>query len=54
MIPEISNLSYNQRIKDLDLITILQRSQRGYLIEVFKLIIPEWIHHCQCNRAFRI
>ena len=36
MIPEIRNQSYHQRIQDLDLIRLVQRSLWGQLIEVFK------------------
>ena len=36
MIPEIRNHSYNQRIQDLDLISLVQRRLRGQLIKVFK------------------
>ena len=43
IIPEIRNHSYHQRIKDLDLISLVQRRLRGQLIEVFKyLTYPEW------------
>ena len=38
MIPEIINHSYHQRIKDLDLISLVQRRLRGQLIEVFKYL----------------
>ena len=38
MIPEIRSLSYNQRIKDLDLISLVQIRLRGQLIEVFKYL----------------
>ena len=38
MIPEIGNHSYHQRIKDLDLISLVQRRLRGQLIEVFKYL----------------
>ena len=38
MIPEIRNHSYNQRIQDLGLISIVQRRLRGHLIEVFKYL----------------
>ena len=38
MIPEIRNHSYHQRIKDLDLISLVQRRLRGQLIEVFKYL----------------
>ena len=36
MIPEIRNRSYHQRIKDHDLISLVQRRLRGQLIEVSK------------------
>ena len=36
MIPEIRNHSYNHRIQDLDLISLVQRRLLGQLIEVFK------------------
>ena len=38
MIPEIRNHSYHQRIKDLDLISLVQIRLRGQLIEVFKYL----------------
>ena len=38
MIPEIRSHSYHQRIQDLDLISLVQRRQRGQLIEVFKYL----------------
>ena len=38
MIPEIRNLSYHQRIQDLDLISLVQRRLRGQVIEVFKYL----------------
>ena len=38
MIPEIRNHSYQQRLKDLDLISLVQRKLRGQLIEVFKYL----------------
>ena len=38
MIPEIRNHSWNQRIQDLDLISLVQRRLRGQLIEVFKYL----------------
>ena len=38
MIPEIRNHCYHQRIKDHDLITLVQRRLRGQLIEVFKCL----------------
>ena len=38
MIPEIRNHSYLQRIEDLDLIRLVQRRQRGQLIDVFKYL----------------
>ena len=36
MIPETRNHSYHQRIQGLGLISLVQRRQRGQLIEVFK------------------
>ena len=38
MIPEISNHSYQQRLKCPELISLLQRRLRGQLIEVFKYL----------------
>ena len=38
MIPEIRNHSYHQRIQDLDLISLVQRSLLGQLIEMFKYL----------------
>ena len=38
MIPEIRNHSYQQRIKDLELISLVQRRLRGQLIEVLKYL----------------
>ena len=38
MIPEIRNLSYQQRFKDLELISLVQRKLLGQLIEVFKYL----------------
>ena len=38
MIPEIRNHSYQQRLKDLELISLLQRRLRVQLIEVFKYL----------------
>ena len=38
IIPEIRNHSYHQRLKDLELIILLQRRLRGKLIEVFKYL----------------
>ena len=38
MIPEIRNHSYQQRLKDLKLIILVQRRLRGQLIEVFKYL----------------
>ena len=38
MIPEIINHSYHQRIQDLDFISLVQRIQRGQLIEMFKYL----------------
>ena len=38
MIPEIRNHSYQQRLKDLKLIRLVQRRLRGQLIEVFKYL----------------
>ena len=37
IIPEIRNHSYQQRLKDLELISLVQRRLRGQLIEVCKL-----------------
>ena len=37
-IPEIRNRSYQQRLKDLKLISLVQRRLRGQLIEVFKYL----------------
>ena len=52
MIPEIRNLSYNQRIKDRDLISLVQRRLRGQLIEVFKYL--NGFTTAKCKRAFRL
>ena len=38
MIHEIRNLSYHQRIQDLDLFSLAQRRLRGQAIEVVKLM----------------
>ena len=38
MISEIRNHSYQQRLKDLKLISLIQRRLRGQLIEVFKYL----------------
>ena len=38
MFPEIRNHSYSQQLKDLDLISIVQRRFWGQLIEVFKFL----------------
>ena len=38
MIPEITNNSYSQRLKHLNLISFEQRRLRGQLIEVFKYL----------------
>ena len=38
IIPKIRNLSYHQRIQDLDLINLRQRRLRGQLIENFKYL----------------
>ena len=38
MIPEIQNHSYQQRLNDLKLISLVQRRLRGQLIEVFKYL----------------
>ena len=38
MISEIRNHSYHQRIKDFDLINLVQRRLRGQLIQVFKYL----------------
>ena len=38
MISEIRNHSYHQRIRELDLISLVQRRLRGQLIEVFKYL----------------
>ena len=38
IIPEIRNDSYQQRIQDLDLISLAQRRLRGQLIKVFKYL----------------
>ena len=38
MIPEIRNHSYQQRLKDLKLISLVQRRLREPLIEVFKYL----------------
>ena len=38
MIPEIRNHSYQQRLKDLKLISLVQTRLRGQLIEVFKYL----------------
>ena len=38
IIPEIRNHSYQQRLKDLKLISLIQRRLRGQLIEVFKYL----------------
>ena len=38
MIPGIRNPSYHQRLKDLELISLVQRRLRGELIEVFKYL----------------
>ena len=38
MIPEIRNLSHQQRIQDLDLISFVQMRLRGQLIEVLKYL----------------
>ena len=38
MIPEIRNHSDQQRLKDLELISLVQMRLRGQLIEVFKYL----------------
>ena len=38
MIPEIRNHSYQQRLKDLELISLVQSRLRGELIVVFKYL----------------
>ena len=38
MIPEIRNHSYRQWLKDLELISLVQRRLRGQLIDVFKYL----------------
>ena len=38
MIPEVRKYSYHQRIQVLDLISLVQRTRRGQLIEVFKYL----------------
>ena len=38
MISEIRNHNYDQRFKDLELISLVQRRLRGQLIEVFKYL----------------
>ena len=38
MIPEIQNHSYQQWLKDLELISLVQKRLRGQLIEVFKYL----------------
>ena len=38
MIPEFRNHSYQQRLKDLKLISLVQRRLRGQLIEMFKYL----------------
>ena len=38
IIPEIRNHSYQNRLKDLELISLVQRRLRGQLIEVFKYL----------------
>ena len=38
MIPEIQNNCYQQRLKDLEIISLVQRRLRGQLIEVFKYL----------------
>ena len=38
IIPEIRNHSYRQRLKDLKLISLIQRRLRGQLIAVFKYL----------------
>ena len=38
IIPEIRNHSYRQRIQELDLTSLVQRTLRGQLIEVFKYL----------------
>ena len=38
LVPEIRNLSYSQRLKELGLTTLEERRKRGDLIEVFKIM----------------
>lgn len=38
MVRTIRNLSYEERLKELDLITLEQRRQRGRLIETYKIL----------------
>ena len=38
MIPEIRNHSYQQRLKDLELISLMQMRLRGQRIEMFKYL----------------
>ena len=38
MIPEIRNHSYQQRLKDLEPISFMQRRLQGQLIEMFKYL----------------
>ena len=38
MIPEIRNHSYQQRLKDLELISVMKRKLRAQLVEVFKYV----------------
>ena len=47
IIPKIRNHSYQQRLKDLKLISLVQRRLRGQLIGVQ---ISEQIQQCQSNR----
>ena len=53
MIPEIRSHCNNQRIQDLDLITLVQRRLGGQLIEVFKYL-NKFTTAGAIKRAFRL
>ena len=38
MVPEMVEMTYEERLREMDLLTLEQRRERGDLIQVFKLL----------------